>query len=90
MLHTAYYLLLDRGYRFGDLSVVYPLARATGPFLTVLVAVTLLWASDPAPIALCGAALIIGGAFFLAGEPGPAARGGRAARHRASRSSPAA
>src|SRR4029077_14076601 len=26
VLHTAYYLLLDRGYRFGDLSVVYPLA----------------------------------------------------------------
>src|SRR5438445_64437 len=39
ILHTAYYLLLDRGYRHGDLSVVYPLARATGPFLTVLVAV---------------------------------------------------
>src|SRR5207302_718135 len=42
VLHTAYYLLLDRGYRHGDLSVVYPLARATGPFLTVLVAVALI------------------------------------------------
>src|SRR5499433_69309 len=42
VLHTAYYLLLDRGYRYGDLSVVYPLARATGPFLTVIVAVALL------------------------------------------------
>jgi hypothetical protein len=31
LLHTGYYLLLDRGYRYGDLSVVYPLARATGP-----------------------------------------------------------
>src|SRR6266849_5958549 len=28
VLHTAYYLLLDRGYRHGDLSVVYPLAGA--------------------------------------------------------------
>ena len=28
VLHTVYYLLLDRGYRYGDLSVVYPLARA--------------------------------------------------------------
>src|SRR6266853_425599 len=42
VLHTAYYLLLDRGYRHGDLSVVYPLARASGPFLTVLVAFALL------------------------------------------------
>ena len=44
VLHTAYYLLLDRGYRYGDLSVVYPLARATGPFLTVLIAIAALCA----------------------------------------------
>src|SRR5256885_3489588 len=65
VLHTAYYLLLDRGYRHGDLSVVYPLARATGPFLTVLVAITLL-GERPGAVALCGAALVVGGAFFLA------------------------
>jgi drug/metabolite transporter (DMT)-like permease len=68
VLHTGYYLLLDRGYRYGDLSVVYPLARATGPFLTVLVAVALL-GERPRPIALCGAALVVGGAFFLAASP---------------------
>src|SRR5213593_400367 len=68
ILHTAYYLLLDRGYRHGDLSVVYPLARATGPFLTVLVAVALL-GERPGIVALCGAALVIGGAFFLAASP---------------------
>ena len=68
VLHTAYYLLLDRGYRHGDLSVVYPLARATGPFLTVLVAVAVL-GERPSVIALCGAALVVGGAFFLAASP---------------------
>ena len=68
VLHTAYYLLLDRGYRHGDLSVVYPLARATGPLLTVLVAVALL-GERPGILALCGAALVVGGAFFLAGNP---------------------
>jgi drug/metabolite transporter (DMT)-like permease len=68
VLHTAYYLLLDRGYRHGDLSVVYPLARATGPFLTVLVAVLML-GERPGAVALCGAALIVGGAFFLAANP---------------------
>ncbi len=68
VLHTAYYLLLDRGYRHGDLSIVYPLARATGPFLTVVVAVALL-GERPSAVAMCGAALIIGGAFFLAASP---------------------
>jgi drug/metabolite transporter (DMT)-like permease len=68
ILHTAYYLLLDRGYRHGDLSVVYPLARATGPLLTVLVAVALL-GERPGIVAMCGAALVVGGAFFLAASP---------------------
>ena len=40
MIHTAYFLLLDRAYRSGgDLSIVYPLARATGPLLTIVVAI---------------------------------------------------
>ena len=68
VLHTAYYLLLDRGYRYGDLSVVYPLARATGPLLTVVVAIAAL-GERPGAVALCGAALIVGGAFFLAASP---------------------
>src|SRR5215467_13384851 len=57
VLHTAYYLLLDRGYRYGDLSVVYPLARATGPCLTVVVALVAL-GERPGIVALCGAALV--------------------------------
>ena len=68
VLHTAYYLLLDRGYRYGDLSVVYPLARATGPFLTVLFALAAL-GERPGTVALFGAALVVGGAFFLAASP---------------------
>lgn len=31
-LHIAYFLMLQRGYQVGDLWVVYPLARGTGPF----------------------------------------------------------
>ena len=68
VLHTAYYLLLDRGYRYGDLSVVYPLARATGPFLAVLFAVAML-GERPGAVAMGGAALVVGGAFFLAASP---------------------
>src|SRR5260370_6805922 len=37
LLHTAYYLLLYRCYRYGVLSVVYPLPRAPVPSFTFLV-----------------------------------------------------
>ncbi len=67
-LHTAYYLLLDRGYRSGDLSVVYPLARGTGPLITILCAVLLLQ-ERPTPVAVSGALLIGGGAIALTGDP---------------------
>jgi len=68
ILHTAYYLLLDRGYRSGDLSIVYPLARGTGPLITVVCAVILL-NEQPSTLAVGGALLIGGGAFFLTGDP---------------------
>lgn len=68
VLHTAYYLLLDRGYRSGDLSVVYPIARGTGPLITVLCAVLLL-GEQPTALAVTGALLIGGGAIALTGDP---------------------
>ena len=67
-IHTAYFVLLDRGYRHGDLSVVYPLARATGPVLTIVAAVLLL-GERPGVLALAGAALVILGAYLLTGNP---------------------
>ncbi|HNE60462.1 MAG TPA: EamA family transporter, partial [Ottowia sp.] len=42
LLHVLYYVTLLRGYRVADLTVVYPLARGSGPLLSSLVAVTLL------------------------------------------------
>lgn len=65
-LHVAYFLSLQRGYRGGDLSVVYPLARGTGPLLAAIAAVTLL-GERPTPLAMTGAALIAGGIIALAG-----------------------
>lgn len=67
-LHTVYYLLLDRGYRSGDLSVVYPIARGSGPLITVLAAVLLL-GEHPSAAAVTGALLIGGGAVALTGDP---------------------
>jgi drug/metabolite transporter (DMT)-like permease len=69
MLHTVYFLLLDRAYRAGgDLSIVYPLARATGPLLTIVAAVLLL-DEHMSGIALAGALLIGVSALALAGNP---------------------
>ncbi len=68
-IHTVYFLLLDRAYRSGgDLSIVYPLARATGPLLTILVAVLVL-GERPGPRALGGAALVVASALLLTGNP---------------------
>jgi drug/metabolite transporter (DMT)-like permease len=55
---------LHTGYRAGDLSLVYPLARGTGPLLSSLAAIAFL-GERPSAIALAGALLIIGGAVIL-------------------------
>ncbi len=69
LIHTVYFLLLDRAYRSGgDLSVVYPLARATGPLLTI-VAATLFLGESMSALALCGAVLVGISAFVLTGNP---------------------
>lgn len=69
MIHTLYFLLLDRAYRSGgDLSIVYPLARATGPLITI-VAAALLLGERMSAIALAGALLIGVSAFLLTGNP---------------------
>ncbi|HEX6176661.1 MAG TPA: DMT family transporter, partial [Candidatus Binatia bacterium] len=63
-LHSAYFILLNQGYRVGDLSLVYPLARGTGPLLSSIAAILFL-GERPSIIALAGALLIIGGAVIL-------------------------
>ena len=69
VLHMIYFLLLDRAYRSGgDLSVVYPLARATGPLLTIVVA-TLIFNERMSALALAGAVLILISALVLTGNP---------------------
>lgn len=68
-LHLIYFLLLDRAYRSGgDLSVVYPLARATGPLLTIVVA-TMIFGERMSALALGGAVLIGISALVLTGNP---------------------
>ncbi len=59
-LHAAYGLVLQRGYRRGDLSLVYPVARGVGPLLTLVVSVAVL-GQRPAVISACGAVVVVGG-----------------------------
>lgn len=64
-LHVGYFLLLQRGYRAGDLSLVYPLARGTGPLLSMLGAIVV-FGERPSPLALTGALIVIAGVVVLA------------------------
>lgn len=64
VLHLAYFICLQRGYRYGDLSLVYPLARGLGPTLATVGAVVLL-AERPSALALCGLGLVMVGVILL-------------------------
>jgi drug/metabolite transporter (DMT)-like permease len=75
LLHTAYFLLLQRGYRDADLSLVYPLARGTGPTLATAAAIA--WLGErPTPLAMAGGALVVTSVFFFA-RPGAASSAAR-------------
>ncbi|TWF93702.1 EamA family transporter [Saccharopolyspora dendranthemae] len=63
-IHLGYFLLLQRGYSVGDMSVVYPLARGTGPMLSMVVAVLVLQ-ERPGWLGLCGGALVVAGVFVI-------------------------
>jgi drug/metabolite transporter (DMT)-like permease len=64
-LHIGYYAALQRAYAHGDLSVVYPLARGTGPILSVAAAIVLI-GERPSALALAGGALIVAAVLALA------------------------
>ena len=66
LLHLLYYLMLQKGYSQGDLSLVYPLARGTGPLLSTLAAIAILH-ERPSIMGACGAALVIYSVFHLTG-----------------------
>ena len=68
LVHLGYYRTLLTGYREADLTVVYPVARGTGPLITVLVAVPLL-GERPGWLGALGVAAVCGGVFVLAGGP---------------------
>lgn len=66
VLHVWYTETLLRGYRSGDLSVVYPLARGTGPLLSFLGAIVFL-DERPSALAAASALLVAGGILVVSG-----------------------
>jgi drug/metabolite transporter (DMT)-like permease len=68
IVHVVYFTTLLRGYRRSDLTVVYPVARGTGPLLASMGA--LLWLGESmSVVAACGVAGVALGVFFIAGGP---------------------
>lgn len=66
LLHVFYFEALQRGYRVGDLSLVYPLARGTGPLLAFIGAILLL-GEHPSALAVFGVLMVTGGILVIAG-----------------------
>lgn len=64
VLHLGYFVLLQRGYAVGDMSVVYPLARGTGPMLAVAIAVLAL-DERPGAVGVFGGLLVVAGVFVI-------------------------
>ncbi len=65
LIHLAYSLFLQRGYQVADLSVVYPVARGTGPLLSSFGAFLFLGESPTGP-GLAGLGLVIIGIGLIA------------------------
>ena len=76
VLHLGYFLLLQQGYKRGDLSLVYPIARASGPMLSAGFAFAFLGEHLTLQAAL-GAAIVITGVLFLTGGFGKGVRQAR-------------
>lgn len=68
VVHVLYFTVLLTGYRKSDLTVVYPVARGSGPLLAATAAVALLGE----PLTALGAAGVLalcGGVWLIAGGP---------------------
>lgn len=74
VLHLGYFVLLQRGYGVADMSVVYPLARGSGPLLAMLAAVLLL-GDRPGTWGVLGGLIVVAGVFVI-GFSGGSARSG--------------
>lgn len=80
IIHVLYYVVLLRGYRKSDLTVVYPLARGSGPLMSSLFAILVLGEQISA-WGLTGILAVVCGVFLVAGGPALFRSTGDAARN---------
>jgi len=79
-VHLAYFKVLIKGYRVSDLTVVYPVARGTGPLLSSLLAIGVLgeamtWHGALGVLCVCvGVFIVAGGPALLRAAHEPAQR----------------
>ncbi|NYT86041.1 DMT family transporter [Pollutimonas harenae] len=67
LLHLGYSLCLQWGYHAADLSIVYPMARGTGPLLSSLAA--FLWLGEqPSTLGILGIFSIVAGILLIASD----------------------
>jgi len=69
VVHVLYFRTLLHGYAVSDLTVVYPVARGSGPLLSSIGAVVLMGETMSFTSAL-GALGVVAGVFLIAGGPG--------------------
>ena len=67
-VHWIYFISLLTGYRKSDLTVVYPLARGSGPLLSSGVAV-IVFGEQLSALGVMGIAGVVLGVFLIAGGP---------------------
>ena len=72
LLQSGYFLLLQSGYRLGDLSVAYPIGRGSGALFAAIGGVVLL-GERPGPVTAAGIAAIIVGVVAIGIPSRPAA-----------------
>ena len=66
VLHLGYFSMLQKGYRIADLSVVYPLARGSGPLFSSVAAI--LFLHEPLKLtSTIGLFLMIAGVLIITG-----------------------
>jgi drug/metabolite transporter (DMT)-like permease len=68
-VHILYFRTLLHGYAVADLTVVYPVARGSGPLLSCVAAVVVL-GETMSLVGLAGALGVVAGVFLIAGGPG--------------------
>lgn len=69
VVHVLYFRSLLHGYAVSDLTVVYPVARGSGPLLSSIGAL-LLMGEHMSVLSAIGALLVVSGVFLIAGGPG--------------------